>query len=78
MLNIINSFDLNPLNFPNVESLKIVFSSFKTYLAGLPEAIKLLEYLSCKNNNFVLFLQVIIFLIMILIILIFEIIFYRK
>jgi hypothetical protein len=75
MLNIINSFDLNPLNFPNVESLKIVFSSFKTYLAGLPEAIKLLEYLSCKNNNFVLFLQVIFFLIMILIILIFEIIF---
>lgn len=58
MLNIINSFDSNPSNFPNAESLKIVFASFKTYLCGMPNAVDLLGYLSCQNNNFILFLEV--------------------
>lgn len=57
MLNIFNSTDLVS-QLPNTDSLKIVFASFKTYLNGLPNAVELLEYLSCHNTSFIVFLEV--------------------
>jgi hypothetical protein len=58
MLSIINSFDSSSNSFLNVESLQIVFSSFKTYLSGLPNAVDFLGYLTSQNNEFILFLEV--------------------
>lgn len=38
--------------------MKIAFDAFKTYLVGLPNAIKLLDNLAMKNEKFALFLEV--------------------
>ena len=57
LLNVINSCDVDANGCLNAESLNIVFSSFKTYMSGLSEAIEFLGYLSATNEDFILYLE---------------------